>query len=715
MTRATLQICLVPLIALCACSGNQQLRQPAPSTPSQQQETGGYEYAGTGGSMPFEAIALPASPQELAAQLPAERSASYTEEDLLRHGMEFNSSLGSNNVQADGSNAKFEASWSAPDNLTLEDLAYCIYSFNVTDYDREPLLRYRWETAPADISTCWLGLGDFTANRWQWFPAALTGLLYFSDIEPYTSETDTMLVVVLQTNAETTSLSGIRVGEHGLVASLQAAPASGLTPLITTLDARASYFPVGGASHCQWDTDLDGTYDEDTGASLTLETSYADTGEHIARVRIEDEYGFLAEQTTTLNVYEPWIHSWGVPHDDTFNVIKANDEAIYAAGAVRRGEPAADNLVLIKLDLNGNVLWAKEWGGAKWDRAADLALAADGSIYLAGITQTYAFGLSDVLLQRWDSDGNLVWSKTWGEADFDDANSVVVDGASIYVSGDTSSFSDFDDALLLKYDQDGNLVWARTCGGTSYESVNGMCLTRWIGFPPERRIHLTGSLLADAKTNVLYARFTDGGTLVELAYWNLYDEQSGFDIVSVDILGHNTLIGGYIDSVNYDGLLLEPKLGEPHSAVLWQGSGTDTIWQMVRYADGYFAAGGTTSGADSQGDAFLMDISPELEIRSCTTLNCGRIEGFRSMGLFPYQGIIAGGFTRDVLDPQWESLSLPAFTTSGTWTELEIPAGTPTGVTGTTPIETVDVMDSVIDEGAGSSDMLIAAFKLPEE
>jgi hypothetical protein len=91
---------------------------------------------------------------------------------------------------------------------------------------------------------------------------------------------------------------------------------------------------------------------------------------------------------------------------------------------------------VIKIDLNGNLEWQKTFGGSGDDLARDGVILEDGSILIAGESdsedgdRTMSFGGSDIWLIRIDADGNLIWEKSYGGTE-DDA------GQRIARAGDT--------------------------------------------------------------------------------------------------------------------------------------------------------------------------------------------------------------------------------------------------------------------------------------
>src|SRR5919198_867610 len=58
------------------------------------------------------------------------------------------------------------------------------------------------------------------------------------------------------------------------------------------------------------------------------------------------------------------------------------------------------------------------WGGTNFDRAEEVAVASDGSIYVTGTTFSFGTGMadgdSDAFLLKFALDGTLVWHRTYG-------------------------------------------------------------------------------------------------------------------------------------------------------------------------------------------------------------------------------------------------------------------------------------------------------------
>lgn len=144
-----------------------------------------------------------------------------------------------------------------------------------------------------------------------------------------------------------------------------------------------------------------------------------------------------------------------------------------------------DDLLLIKLDASGNIIWAKTAGGPLSDMAYGVATDRSGNIYLTGTFDSMAFfdnkvlfsyGKTDAFLAKYSPDGEIIWVQKAGGPDTDAAMAVAVDKeGSAYITGRFERFaafgttiitsSGFFDVFFAKYHRDGTLAWVKKAGG----------------------------------------------------------------------------------------------------------------------------------------------------------------------------------------------------------------------------------------------------------
>ncbi len=176
------------------------------------------------------------------------------------------------------------------------------------------------------------------------------------------------------------------------------------------------------------------------------------------------------------------------PGDNTYNLTNAGGEDIF----------------ILKLDINGNFVWAKGMGGTGNDRGYDIVVDSNSNVYTTGyFSDTVDFdpgsgafsltsaGMSDIFVSKLNSAGDFVWAKRMGGAStpltagFDAGYGIAADSnGNIYTTGLFDPEADFDpgigvfsltnnggsDAFISKLDSNGNFVWAKGISGTSIDA-----------------------------------------------------------------------------------------------------------------------------------------------------------------------------------------------------------------------------------------------------
>jgi len=163
---------------------------------------------------------------------------------------------------------------------------------------------------------------------------------------------------------------------------------------------------------------------------------------------------------------EEWSRTYGFGsnyEECAYSVEQTNDDGFILAGYSKYGSYSSI-LLLVKTDSEGNMLWNRTYGG---DYSASMvqwvALQTDDGGYIAaGSRRSYPAETYDMWLIKTDSEGNELWNKTYGGADSEYAYSVwqTTDGG--YVLGGYTTVLPDGAAWFVKTDSSGNEQWNET-------------------------------------------------------------------------------------------------------------------------------------------------------------------------------------------------------------------------------------------------------------
>lgn len=127
---------------------------------------------------------------------------------------------------------------------------------------------------------------------------------------------------------------------------------------------------------------------------------------------------------------------------------------------------------LVKVSADGQELWYKAYGGEADESGESISLANDGGFFLAGTTESFGAGGVDMYVVRTNSDGDTLWTKTYGgvEDDFCYSVAATADGGYVLGGGTYNETPGVMDVVLRKEDGSTQWVQGETHGGDSYIS-----------------------------------------------------------------------------------------------------------------------------------------------------------------------------------------------------------------------------------------------------
>ncbi|MBK6446771.1 MAG: T9SS type A sorting domain-containing protein [Bacteroidetes bacterium] len=156
--------------------------------------------------------------------------------------------------------------------------------------------------------------------------------------------------------------------------------------------------------------------------------------------------------------------------DDAQAITQTFDGGYILVGSTGPNQFDSTEVALFRLNVNGDLVWSSRLEAYKDDFISDVKQMSDGNFLLVGSTYSSPLdtSYSDIVVIKVDDSGFLVWSKVFGGVDYDEAQSLVDMGNDHFVIlGNTWSYgSVLKSALAMEIDGNGNQVWANVSSTT---------------------------------------------------------------------------------------------------------------------------------------------------------------------------------------------------------------------------------------------------------
>jgi len=172
-----------------------------------------------------------------------------------------------------------------------------------------------------------------------------------------------------------------------------------------------------------------------------------------------------------------WDKTFGGSHwDEASSLVQTTDGGYAVAGYTFSKGSGKEDFWIIKLNSQGNIDWDRTYGGASYDEASSLIQTDDGGYAVAGKTYSKGAGAADFWLIKLDIKGNVEWDETFGGISYDEASSLIqTDDGGYAIAGGTSSKGEGGyDFWVIKLDSDGEMVWEKTFGGNNYDFASSL-------------------------------------------------------------------------------------------------------------------------------------------------------------------------------------------------------------------------------------------------
>jgi uncharacterized delta-60 repeat protein len=190
-----------------------------------------------------------------------------------------------------------------------------------------------------------------------------------------------------------------------------------------------------------------------------------------------------------------WQKAYGGDQDEfAAGIAGTNDGGVLLVGDTESySKKRYRDIYIVRLDKNGKMLTTKTIGGKYNDEANALTRTADGNFMMAGSREIKHTGDADFFLLKLNQNGEKIWAKTLGEDQNDVLHAIAPtpDGG-IVATGKTRSYHSLQtDLAVMKFNKNGKLIWFKIYGFKYYDEGNAITMSK------------NGTFIVAGKTNSL--------------------------------------------------------------------------------------------------------------------------------------------------------------------------------------------------------------------
>lgn len=360
---------------------------------------------------------------------------------------------------------------------------------------------------------------------------------------------------------------------------------------------------LDASGNVEWENTIGGAFIDDANAVRQMEDGTYIIAGTSSSLASEDK----SENTTSAR--DAWVmklNAQGViiwedtlvadQFDQSPSLVVTNDQGVLVGVASSSGI-GGDKTVptngesdywIIKYSGDGNIEWQRSIGGSGSDFMDAIDKTSDGGYILGGASSSPVSGdktqpsqgANDYWIVKVDSEGNVLWDKTYGGNNNDRLTSVyeTLDGGFILggssdsdASGDKSEENlGGDDYWVVRTDSAGSIIWENTIGG-SQDEANGFTIPL-----------LTGDFLVTGWSNSDISGDKTENSNGEFDYWIVQLNDSGETIQDSSIggEGNELLFRGELSSYPENLFLVGQSSSEISGDVTDQHNGGGDYWAL---------------------------------------------------------------------------------------------------------------------------------------
>lgn len=249
------------------------------------------------------------------------------------------------------------------------------------------------------------------------------------------------------------------------------------------------------------------------------------------------------------------------------------------------------DVFILKLDSDGDFIWAKSIGGTARDISNSITSDNQGNVLVTGEfsgtadfqpDSAFTYNISeagggDIFIEKLDSNGNFLWVRSFGDIYTDIGNSISTDSkGNVYTAGSfKNSDVDFDpsprifrlinkgeeDVFIQKLNPSGSLIWVKGMGGNLVDWAYSITIDQndnvittglfsdTVDFDP--RINSSYNLISLGQRDIFIQKLDTNGNLIWAKSMGGLSDDEGYS-VTTDQDNNIYTTGFFADTVNFN-------------------------------------------------------------------------------------------------------------------------------------------------------------------
>lgn len=304
-----------------------------------------------------------------------------------------------------------------------------------------------------------------------------------------------------------------------------------------------------------------------------------------------------------------WEKTYGdLGKEEGYEIVKTQDGNLFLLGTTDSKGAGLEDIHLLKITPNGDLLWEKTFGGNLKDFPATVIETSQSEICIAATTESFGAGSRDIYMIWLDQNGNVLREKIHGGVDIDGSEDLVeLDNNQLALFGYTANYGATDrDFYLLKMNLNGDSIWSNRYGSNQYEESYSLSKT------PKGGLLMNGhSAFVDPNHNMYTVCIDSNGTVL----WEKHfggSEHDGGQASLVNKEGNYVLLGRGMSFGNGERnifLVTTNPDGNQLSQIIIGKEKDERADKIIEIGAYYYLAGHSnsfSSGGDN--DAYLVRI-----------------------------------------------------------------------------------------------------------